>query len=93
NTTIQKVISLAEQQYQAYIKTYSDTIRYPRSSKANGTLYEVNSDDWTSGFFPGCLWYLYQFTKKDQWKNTARKWTEGLEKEKNNTGTHDLGSC
>lgn len=91
SNTIQNVTTVAEQQYGAYIKTHSDTIRYPRSTNAKGTLSEVRSGDWTSGFFPGCLWYMYELTKKSEWINAARKWTAGLEKEKNNTRTHDLG--
>ena len=88
---VQKVIELAQQQYADYIRTHSDSIRYPRSTKPNGALGETKAADWTSGFFPGCLWYLYRFTKKDQWKNAAEKWTAGLETQKFNKGTHDLG--
>lgn len=88
---VQKVIDLAQQQYESYIKTHSDTLRYPRSTRADGSLGETAAADWTSGFFPGCLWYLYRFTGKDQWKAAAQKWTGGLESQKNNKGTHDLG--
>lgn len=88
---VQKVVRLAERQYEAYIKTHSDTIRYPRSTNPDGKLGETNASDWTSGFFPGCLWYLYQFTGAGGWKTAAEKWTKGLEKEKDNKGTHDLG--
>ena len=28
----------------------------------------VTSRDWTSGFFPGELWFLYEYTGKDEWK-------------------------
>jgi alpha-glucosidase len=88
---VQKVIDLAQAQYDGYIKTHSDTLRYPRSTRADGSLGETNAADWTSGFFPGCLWYLYRFTEKDKWKGAAQKWTEGLESQKNNSRTHDLG--
>src|SRR5271154_1637005 len=33
---------------------------YPRSTQTNGSWNTVNDNDWTSGFFPGCLWYLYE---------------------------------
>ena len=87
----QAVIQLAEQQYSSYISSHSDKIEFPRNTNPDGTLREVSSDDWTSGFFPGCLWQLYRITNKEQWKEAAKIWTSGLEKEKNNTGTHDLG--
>ena len=47
--------------------------------------------DWTSGFFPGELWYMYEYTKDDFWKEKARKQTELLEQEKWNGSTHDMG--
>jgi beta-xylosidase/rhamnogalacturonyl hydrolase YesR len=88
---VQKVVHLAEQQYEAYIKTHADTIRYPRSTNADGSLGQTSASEWTSGFFPGCLWYEYLFTGNAQWKTAAEKWTQGMEQEKNNKNTHDLG--
>ncbi len=57
----------------------------------NGKLKLVASRDWTSGFFPGVLWYLDEFYKTDQWKSAARKFTTYIEKEKTNGTTHDMG--
>jgi alpha-L-fucosidase len=51
----------------------------------------VPSRDWTSGFFPGELWFLYQYTGKDEWKKKARDFTAKIEREKTNAGTHDMG--
>ena len=56
-----------------------------------GELVWVKPKDWTSGFFSGNLWYIYEITGNSKWKGYAQKWTEGLEPQKNNTGTHDLG--
>lgn len=56
-----------------------------------GQLKLVASKDWTSGFFPGVLWYLYQFNHQDNWKEDARKYTALIEKEQWNGGTHDMG--
>ena len=56
-----------------------------------GNLRLVQSRDWTSGFFPGVLWFLYEFTGKEQWKTTARIYTDSIEKEKLNGTTHDMG--
>lgn len=69
----------------------SDLTRYPRSTKKDGTLSAVPSRDWTSGFYPGSLWYMYEYTQNKKWENLARQWTAGLEQEKFNKGTHDLG--
>lgn len=57
----------------------------------NGQLKLVSSADWTSGFFPGVLWYIYEFTQNIEWKREAEKYTALLEKEQYNRTTHDLG--
>src|SRR4030095_5016329 len=57
----------------------------------SGKLKLVSSRDWTSGFFPGELWLLYEFTGKPQWKAEAEKYTANIEREKTNGGTHDMG--
>ncbi len=56
-----------------------------------GELKLVASKDWTSGFFPGELWYLYELTGKEKWKNEAMKFTALVEPEKTNGTTHDMG--
>jgi alpha-L-fucosidase len=56
-----------------------------------GDLKLVTSKDWTSGFFPGELWFLYEYTKKNEWKIEAGKFTASIEREKTNGGTHDMG--
>src|SRR5688572_28987957 len=33
-----------------------------------GELRLVPAKDWTSGFFPGQLWFLYEMTGKEYWK-------------------------
>jgi len=56
-----------------------------------GKLKLVSSRDWTSGFFPGILWFLYEYTGEVQWKTEAEKFTALIEREKTNRGTHDMG--
>lgn len=63
---------------------------FPRTLQ-NGKLKFVGSGDWTSGFYPGLLWYLYEYSGKQEWRNLATKYTERLHKEQFNTSTHDLG--
>ena len=57
----------------------------------NGKLKLVSSRDWTSGFFPGQLWFLYEYTGKNEWKTEAEKYTAKIEREKTNAITHDMG--
>jgi unsaturated chondroitin disaccharide hydrolase len=63
----------------------------PRTIDASGALVTSNSGWWTSGFFPGSLWYLYEYSGDEKLKDAAIEMTSRVEKEKNNTGTHDLG--
>jgi len=57
----------------------------------SGQLKLVTSRDWTSGFFPGVLWLLYEQTGKEEWKVQAQQFTANLEREKTNGTTHDMG--
>src|SRR5689334_14702448 len=41
----------------------------PRSINPDGSLALISSKDWCSGFFPGELWFLYQYTKDAKWLN------------------------
>jgi unsaturated chondroitin disaccharide hydrolase len=71
-------------------KVSAEKLVFPRTL-VDGKLKLISSTDWTSGFFPGELWYLYEFTKQDKWKTAAEKYTELMSKEQYNTHTHDLG--
>ena len=62
----------------------------PRTADQN-KLKLVKGQDWTSGFFPGELWFMYEYTGKKKWLEPARKFTAALEKQKFYGGTHDLG--
>ena len=46
---------------------------------------------WTSGFFPGSLWYIYEYTRDTAIKAEAERRLAIQEKEKYHTGDHDLG--
>jgi hypothetical protein len=54
-------------------------------------LVTSNSSWWCSGFMPGVLWYLYQYTNDSTFLESARIYTSRIEKEQYNRGTHDLG--
>ncbi len=65
--------------------------KLPRSTGHGGDLKLAPPKDWTSGFFPGCLWFLYEYSGETYWKEEAQKYTVYLEDEKNNDTTHDMG--
>ncbi len=64
---------------------------YPRTVHPDGSLLKVESRDWTSGFYPGILWQMYDHSRNASWMTAAQKWSIGIEKEKTNTRTHDVG--
>ena len=92
----QKEISKAEFQTNLMLKEIfkadnkNGTLVSPRTLE-DDKLKLVTSKDWTSGFFPGELWYLYELTKKDKWKQEAIRFTAPIEIEKYNGTTHDMG--
>src|SRR6188768_2909224 len=48
----------------------------PRNVDRGDTTWRyVSPDDWTSGFWPGILWYLYESTGDSNWKVQAEKYT------------------
>ena len=63
----------------------------PRSLTESGDLHLVTPEDWTSGFFPGTLWYIYESTEDKFWLKHAKEYTSKIEQEKFDTGTHDTG--
>lgn len=86
-----KAIQQAGAQYRNAVQFNADSVRFPRSVHPNGSLRNVASNDWCSGFFAGSLWLLYELNKDSYWKMAAEKWTTPLVKEQYNTSTHDLG--
>jgi unsaturated chondroitin disaccharide hydrolase len=63
----------------------------PRSLTSTGALKLVPTKDWTSGFFPGNLWFLYEYTKDAFWLTQAQTYTAKLAPEQFDTGSHDVG--
>lgn len=49
-------------------------------------------DSWTSGFWPGVLWYLYENTKEEKWKVAAENYTQMILPVTNRKASnHDVG--
>lgn len=64
---------------------------FPLTINKKGELELVTSKNWTCGFFPGTLWYMYEWTKDTFWLENARRYTALIEMEKLNATTHDVG--
>lgn len=77
-------------QYEWLLGQLADQRRMPRTYE-HGKRVTVLERDWTVGFFPGSLWYLFEATGDTRWRVAAERTTAWLEREQDNTRTHDVG--
>lgn len=92
DTLIDESLGFAMRQYSGMfevMKERDDLL--PRTIDESGKLVTSESGWWTSGFFPGSLWLLYEYSRDTMFLDAARIMTSRVEREKYNTGTHDLG--
>lgn len=89
---ISENVEVATQQigFQTKLIEESGEILNPRTTNNNKIEY-IPMDDWTSGFFPGSMWYMYDLTKDDKWKNLGIRYTEALDSVKYLKWHHDVG--
>lgn len=65
--------------------------RLPKTINRNGELETCNSAWWVSGFFPGVLWYLYEYNEDESLKAWAENYTDRVKQEQYTTDNHDVG--
>lgn len=89
--SIDKNFADADAQYKVLMQNLPAD-KFPKTFFPSTDKYEFsNSGWWCSGFYPGTLLYIYEQNKDMALYNEAMRVLGVLEKEKNNTGTHDLG--
>jgi acetyl esterase/lipase len=81
---------LAGAQYERLLASVKDDPKIPRTF-VDGAVKTVNPRDWTSGFIPGSLWYLYEYTRDPKWLAAATNYTGRLDSIKDYRGSHDVG--
>src|SRR4051812_31334127 len=57
-----KDLELAKAQLEKSLSMYKDVRQTPRSTNPDGKLKTVPSNEWTSGFYAGNLWYMYDYS-------------------------------
>ena len=87
---IDQAIRACATQYEWMLANLPVRDRMPRTFE-HGNLVTIRERDWTAGFFPGSLWYLYEATRQEKWRASADHFTRLLEPEQSNTRTHDVG--
>ena len=89
---IDESLSFAVKQYGLMYDVMKDKPdQLPRTIDSEGKLRTENSRWWTSGFFPGSLWYLYEYKGDPKLKEEATAITARVEREKYTTDNHDVG--
>jgi chondroitin AC lyase len=78
-------------QFDSILSVSQDLSRFPRTIDKSGNLVSTDKYDWTSGFFAGNLWYLYELTGEEKWKEEAVRRTEALDSIQYWSGSHDVG--
>ncbi len=86
---IEQHLQEAANQYKYFMTKIPEGVM-PRSFTKD-TLRTCTSENWTAGFYPGTLLYLYENTKDNILYAEALKKIKLMDKEQYNTGTHDLG--
>lgn len=89
--TLRAALEVAVEQDKAQAEVLIERTDEMPKTFENGKLVTANIYWWTSGFFPGSLWLLYEHTGDEQLRQYAEHFTSRLEPLKNYKGTHDLG--
>ena len=87
---VRKSFARAAQQI-ALMDSLAPADRFPASWEHDGTTRYTSAKGWISGFFPGNIWYLYEYTGDAKWLEAARRRTAQLETLRHYTQTHDVG--
>lgn len=72
------------------VRDYTKERPYPKSFE-NGKVCYITNWDWCSGFFQGCLWYLYEETGDVKWRLAAERYTLEQASARTSNVHHDLG--
>jgi hypothetical protein len=89
STLIAKDLAFANKQY-TYLMQHTPAGVMPRSYQ-DGKSITSNMVWWTSGFYPGTLLYIYEYTKDPALLAEAEYRLKNLESEKTDSIDHDLG--
>jgi unsaturated chondroitin disaccharide hydrolase len=87
-----QVFTLAGSKYAQSNSRITSQTAYPSLTPSpTGRWNTTNSSVWTSGFYPGSFWHLYEWSKNATWKTIAQSREAGIAGQRYNNTTHDLG--
>lgn len=85
-----KVFDLAKVQYTEMEKALGPD-EFPKCTDSEGRLVRTGIDWWGSGFHPGSLWYVYEYTGDETFRELAWDYTGRLEALIDRRTSHDIG--
>jgi unsaturated chondroitin disaccharide hydrolase len=87
-----QALALAEGQLTDTI-AYTSTSSFPvETNPSNGNKWILSdANHWTSGFFPGWMWFMYEKTLSDTWLTRAQQQTATMQGQDTNAIDHDIG--
>ena len=87
-----QALALAEGQLTDTIAYLNTTQFANNTDPTNGNKWSaVGPATWTSGFFPGWMWFTYENTLTDSWLPRAQAQTASLLSQDTNASDHDIG--
>lgn len=92
---VEPLLDYCEGQVKKSLNSLNDTTQMPRnilSGKEEHTWNCTSIHDWTSGFWPGILWYAYEYSHDAEIKRQAERYSSALYPVLDRKpGNHDLG--
>jgi hypothetical protein len=89
---VDKSLAVSAKQYRLMAeKLKSQAGLLPKSFDKNGKFITSDAKWWCSGFFPGTLWYFYEYNKSNVLKADAELYSERIKGEQFTTDNHDIG--
>ncbi len=88
---IQKEMDFAISQSMRMYDSVKDLDGRLVNTTRDGRLETCDSKNWVAGFFPGTLWYLYEYSQDPAIRAAAERMTERMAPEQFNTDNHDVG--
>lgn len=88
----EKELAYCNRQIHKTLKAIGTSSKLPRAIEAGKSSWNmVSPHDWTSGFFPGVLWYDYEYSHEPEIKEKAVHFTKLLESLSSKVTSHDMG--
>ena len=88
----EKELAYCNRQIHKTLKAIGTSSKLPRAIEVGKSSWDmVSPHDWTSGFFPGVLWYDYEYSHEPEIKEKAVHFTKLLESLSGKVTSHDMG--